>query len=82
MSSSLKADFSTLVMSIGSAAVMALGEAPNPQSGKIEKNMDMAKFNIDLLKVLKEKTKNNLDSEESQLIDKMISDLQLRYINK
>lgn len=78
----LEANFSTLVMSISSAAVMAMGEAPNPQTGKTEVNMEMAKFNIDLLRVLQTKTNNNLSNDEKQLIDRLINDLQFRYINK
>lgn len=81
MNSTMEASFSTLVMSIGSAAIMALGEAPNPQTGKTEKNLEMAKFNIDLLNILKDKTKNNLSSDEHQLVERLISDLQMRYIN-
>ena len=79
--SQMQADFSSLVMSIGSAAMMGLGDIPNPQSGKVEKNKEMAKFNIDLLAVLQEKTKNNLSSEEEGLINRLVSDLQMRYVN-
>lgn len=72
--------FSTLVLSIGSSAAMALGLAPNPSSGKIEKDLGMARFNVDLLTVLQEKTKNNLTDEEKKFLDFMVSDLQMRFI--
>ena len=51
------ANLSTLALSLGSSAAMALGLAPNPNTNKSEKNLEIAKFNIDMLIVLKEKTK-------------------------
>jgi hypothetical protein len=76
----LEATFSTLVLSIGSSAMMALGLAPNPQTNQSEKNLDMAQFHIDLLIVLKEKTKKNLTSDEEQFLDFLIHDLQLKFV--
>lgn len=78
---SMQADFSSLILSIGSAAMMSLGDAPHPQSGKIEKNKELAKFNIDLLIVLQNKTQNNLNPEEANLLTRLLNDLQLRYLN-
>lgn len=72
--------FSTLVLSIGSSAAMAMGLAPNPATQKVEKDLDMARFHIDLLVLLKDKTKNNLDAEEQKFLDSMISDLQMRFV--
>ena len=77
----LEANFSTLVLSIGSSAAMALGLAPNPASGKIEKDRELARFNIDLLRMLREKTKNNLSAEEQKFLDSIVSDLQLKYVS-
>ena len=74
------ASFSTLILSLGSSAAMALGLAPNPSTGKVEKDLHMAKFNIDLLEVLKDKTKNNLLKEESDFLNHLTSDLQLKYV--
>ena len=76
----MEAQFSTLVLSIGSSAMMALGHAPHPQTDKVEKNLPMAQFNIDLLVVLKDKTKNNLTNEESQFLDFIIHDLQMKFV--
>lgn len=74
------ASFSMLVMSVASSAAMALGLTPDPQTGKVEKDKDMARFNIDLLLVLKDKTKNNLSGEESELLDHLLNDLQLKFV--
>lgn len=76
----LEASLSTLLLSIGSAAAIALGLAPNPQNQKMEKNLPMARFNIDLLLVLKEKTKNNLSGEESQFLGTLLADLQAKFV--
>jgi hypothetical protein len=81
MAEQLEATLSTLILSIGSSAAMALGLAPNPASGKVEKNLEMARFNIDLLEVLQQKTKNNLNEEESKFLDTIIADLQMRFID-
>lgn len=76
----IEANISTLALSLGSSAAMAMGLAPNPTSGKVEKNLDVAKFNIDMLIVLKEKTKSNLTKEEEDLFHRMISDLQMKFV--
>ena len=76
----LQASFATLILSIGSSAAMALGLAPNPMTNKTEKDVKMAKFNIDLLKILQEKTKSNLSKEEAMLLESMIHDLQLKFV--
>lgn len=76
----LEADFSTLVLSIGSSAAMSLGLAPNPTTGKTDVDKNMAKFNIDLLEMLKDKTKNNLSEDESRFLGQMISDLKLKFV--
>jgi hypothetical protein len=77
----LEASFSVLTMSIASSAVMALGLAPNPQDNKTAVDNDMARFNIDLLVMLKEKTTGNLNSDESQFLQSVISDLQTKFLN-
>lgn len=80
MTEKVDASFSMLVMSVASSAAMALGLTPDPQSGKVETDKDMARFNIDLLIVLKEKTKNNLSKEETELLDHLLKDLQLKFV--
>lgn len=81
MNEEIQASFSTLVLSIGSSAAMALGLAPNPNTGKVEKDLKMAKFNIDLLVMLQDKSKNNLTNEEKTFLNSVISDLQLKFVH-
>lgn len=76
----LEASFSTLVLSIGSSAAIAMGLSPNPGNGKMEKDSNLARFNIDLLSMLQDKTKNNLNDEEKKFLDFMVSDLQMRFV--
>ena len=78
--SSPPADFATLVLSLGSSAVMYLGEAALPNADKPTRNLPMAKQAIDLLTVLEEKTKGNLTSEEEQILESLLFDLRLRYV--
>ena len=74
------ADFATLVLSLGSSAVAYLGEAAGPGEEKPARNLPMAKHAIDLLSVLEEKTKGNLTSEEEQILEGLLFDLRLRYV--
>ncbi len=78
--SKLEASFSTLVLSIGSSAAMAIGIAPNPETGETHIDKALARFNIDLLVMLQEKTQNNLQDEEKQFLNNMVNDLQMKYV--
>jgi hypothetical protein len=77
----LEANFSTLVLSIGSSAAMALGLAPDPISGSVEKDLERARFNIDLLRMLKDKTKGNLSPEEQKFVESIVTDLQMKFVS-
>ena len=74
------ADFATLVLSLGSSAVMYLGESNGAEGKKPARNLAMAKHAIDLLTVLEEKTKGNLSAEEEQILESLLFDLRLRYV--
>ena len=76
----IEASLSTLVLSIASSAAMALGLAPHPTSGKVEKDLDMARFNIDLLAVLEEKTKGNRTSDEERFLTSVRQDLKMKFV--
>lgn len=75
------ADFGTFVLSLGSSAIMHLGEFEHPESGKVEKDLAMAKHTIDLLSMLEEKTKGNLTPHEGQLLESLLYDLRIRFVN-
>jgi hypothetical protein len=81
MSQNLEANFSTLVLSIASSAAISLGMAPDPSTGQSSVDKKMAQFNIDLLEVLKLKTKNNCSKEEETLLNQLLSDLKMKFVS-
>lgn len=74
-----KLDFSTFVLSIIGTAYVHLGDAPNPE-GQPEKDLNLARQDIDLLGILQEKTRGNLSGEEERLLDQALYDLRMRYV--
>ncbi|MEE9519640.1 MAG: DUF1844 domain-containing protein [bacterium] len=74
-------DFHYLVVFLGTQALLCMGEQPDTAAGeKFEKNLPGAKHAIDLLGVIQEKTKGNLDDDESQLLESLLYDLRMRYV--
>jgi len=74
-------DFSNLILSLSTSALIHLGQVPDPISNKTDKNIEMAKHTIDVIDMLKEKTKGNLTDNEQKLIDAVLFDLRMRYVN-
>jgi hypothetical protein len=70
-----------LLMMLGSEALIALGEAADPVSGQRHRELPHAAGVIDLLLLLREKTEGNRSPEETQVIDELLYDLQMRYVN-
>jgi Domain of unknown function (DUF1844) len=73
-------DFATFLLSLGSQALLHLGEIPEPATQKREKNLDLAKQTIDLLEILRTKTKGNLTREEEDVFQSLLTDLRMRYV--
>jgi hypothetical protein len=73
-------NFFNYVTSLGFQALIFMGEIPNPMTNEVEKNMDQAKFLIDTLDMIKEKTAGNLSQPESELLENSIYELQTRYV--
>lgn len=76
----MEASFSMLVMSIASSAAVALGLTPDPQTHETKSDRHMARFNIDLLVMLKDKTKGQLSPDEERLMTAILSDLQMKFV--
>jgi hypothetical protein len=74
--------FASFLVSLSSSAFISMGQMPNPQTGQQEKNLPLAKQTIDLLGLLREKTRNNLTSEEENLFDHLLYDLRMAYIKE
>jgi len=72
--------FIEFVMMQAQQAAMFLGRIPNPQTGKPEVNLEIARMFIDQLEMIHEKTRGNLTSEESEILSRVLSDLQLAFV--
>jgi hypothetical protein len=72
--------FVEFVMMQAQNAALFLGQIPNPQTGKGEVNLDVAKMFIDQLEMIQEKTRGNLSNEESTVLRNAISNLQMAYV--
>lgn len=72
--------FSILTLSLGNAALVGLGLVPEPDSGVTSRNLELTAQNIELLAMLKEKTKGNLSSDEDHLLNGLLYDLRLKYV--
>ncbi|WP_242345299.1 DUF1844 domain-containing protein [Anaeromyxobacter terrae] len=76
-------DFYTFVLSLASSAFIHLGDAPHPDTGVPGKpDLPLAHQTIDILVMLREKTKGNLTPEEEQFMEHLLTDLRLRYVTK
>src|SRR5262245_39305613 len=73
-------DFHTFVLSLGSSALLHLGELEHPDLHAPQIDLPLAKHTIDILVMLEEKTRGNLTPAEEKLIGSLLYDLRLRYV--
>ena len=73
-------DFNSFVFSLSTSALIQLGEIEDPFAQKLVKNLPLAKQTIDLIGMLREKTKGNLSPEEEKIIEHILYDLRMRYV--
>ena len=74
-------NFSSFLLSLSSSTLLHLGEVADPQSGEKKKDLALAKQSIDIISLLRDKTKNNLTQEEEKLLDHLLYDLRMRFVN-
>ena len=74
--------FAHYISLLAGTAMQHLGKIANPLTGKVEKDLEAAKATIDLLALLKEKTRGNLSQEEEHLLSGALADLQLNYVDE
>lgn len=74
------ANFETLLSSFVTQALFAMGAIPDPQTGKPALHLDLARYQIDMLSVLEEKTKGNLTDDEAKMIAGTLYELRTRYV--
>lgn len=73
-------DFSTFVLSLAHSALVHLGVAPGIDGERAERNLTLAKQTIDVVAILAEKTKGNLTGQEERLMEQLLYDLRLQYV--
>jgi hypothetical protein len=75
-------NFSTFVFSLGTSAMYHFGDFPDPVTKKAERNLEAAKQTIDILTILKDKTKGNLSEDEERLLESLLYELRMRYVRE
>ena len=75
-----EANFRTLMSVLASQALMGLGTMKDPQTGGVMVDLDGSRFSIDLLAVLEEKTKGNLEEDEAKELTHLVSELRSRFV--
>ena len=73
------ASFSSLVLTLSSSAWVSLGKIEDPISGETKQDIKAAKFSIDILLMLRDKTRGNLSDDEHKLLEAVVHDLQANY---
>ena len=75
-------DFSSIVILLYFPALVQLGLVEDPASGERQENLGLAKRNIDLLDLLRDRTKGNLEGEEQKFLDGVLDQLKLAYLKR
>ena len=73
-------NFSGLILGFGSAALTHMGLTQHGQIDKNQKNLELARQNIEIIELLAQKTKGNLTTEEQQLTEHILADLRMKYV--
>lgn len=73
-------DLSTFVLSLSHSALVHLGDAPDPSGASADLSLPLARQTIDLLALLQEKTKGNLTGAEEHIMDQVLFELRMRYV--
>jgi hypothetical protein len=75
-------DFSSIIFPIYTQALIKLGMLEDPKSNQLKTNLGYAKRLIDILDLLRDRTKGNLEPEEDNLLEAILSQLKLNYLKK
>lgn len=74
--------FMQLVMSMQAGAMQQMGKMASPVSGKVERDLNMAKYSIDILGMIQNKTKGNLTDEEDKILGHVLYELRMNYVDE
>ena len=75
-----KIDFTTFILSLASSVQIHLGLVPDPSTKQKSKNLPMAQQTINLLDLMKEKTKGNLSADEDKLFEDLLFNLRMQFV--
>ena len=75
-------EFSMFLSSLSMQAMMALGEVAHPVTGAAQMDLEQARYLVDVLGVLQEKTQGNLTPEEAELMEGLLYELRMKYVEK
>ncbi len=73
-------DFAGFILSLANTALINLGVVPDPSGGSPEANIEGAKQMVDILGILREKTQGNLTEEEDRLLEQILAELRMRFV--
>ncbi len=73
-------DFTAFVLGLASTAMIQMGAAPEPETNEVRKNLVLARQTVDLLGMLREKTRGNLTDDEQRFFDALLYDLRVRFV--
>ena len=71
-----------LVAMFQMAAMQQLGKLPNPVTNEIDRDLDQARVSIDMLEMLKQRTEGNRSEAESEVLEKVLFELQMNYVDE
>jgi Domain of unknown function (DUF1844) len=74
--------FMQLVLMFHQAAWYQLGKVPNPMTNKIERDLEQARMSIDMLDMLKARTQGNLGEDESRMLEQVLRELKLNFVDE
>ncbi|MGO8971802.1 MAG: DUF1844 domain-containing protein [Myxococcaceae bacterium] len=73
-------DFTTFLLGLASSALIHMGASAHPDTGLVQRDEALARQSLDLLALLKEKTRGNLTPEEERLFSTLLTDLRLKFL--
>jgi hypothetical protein len=74
--------FIQLVLMFQTAAIQQMGKLENPITKKVERDLEQAKFSIDMLEMIEQKTQNNLSENEKKFLDHILFELRMNYVDE
>ncbi|MFN0063903.1 MAG: DUF1844 domain-containing protein [Myxococcaceae bacterium] len=76
----LQVSFHSFLLGLAGTALVHLGATPHPESGKLAPNLPLARHSLDVLALLRDKTRGNLTPDEEHLFDSLLADMRLRFV--